>query len=941
MPPDVVYVKLDAATRHAWIVPEGMVVWAMARAQHPGRTDSWRSEDARRMIALCRSMIDADLAGESPSPSARDARRDPQGRLLVDSHGFDRLLDGGLAGPAAALLPPAVAQAMTARLCALSRTPLRRLVVTLAADLERGDNGDNDNDGNNNNSREKGLARSGAGGDDETQRRDAVAAFVRARCVRGAESCSADTLYRAFVAWAATAAAGQRTIHRPDFWRAIAVHAAHAFDVGGGGAHIVSGLALSHRDQSPRSRTPTASPRRSTTDALAAHPPSPHAKRRSPLGNPRSLGATKGQRGERRDDDPDDGDDGGDDTEDDETEPAERRPLAAGACHGDGERTERAGGPSTSAPQSSRVRYDVDGYLAAIDLLHDATGMWDMPTAKTVAGRIMYALRQRGWNFQKRRIGHGRATPLLRAVDVDAFLAAAARAAGAGDTALSIAHYAETDAYVQLMTCLGQKRDPLGRRTAAVHARDCIAACAVVESAAYQSTWPTAGPPPSTSPLTPTSHPPPGCAADTEAVVQPVATSSLPPVDGLTRRRLRQQNPSAVPPPLSSSSSSLLPSAQAPARPPVSSDSCAPSPPPSSPARALRTAVPTKRSPAVSSPARRVRRRIVPSSSSDDDHHNDHDHADDKDRQQDRGSGANAKTDPRGRGETRNGGDDDDDETRGAPPRVADTKDHTQQQQQCVRPTHGDPTDDEAVDQHRDADPARGVSRPLDGPQAHPSHVCRESDANTLERTVCGHAVPATKEDALAQEARYNGMLVDEMASCATADLTLCVWNRRAGLWRLVLAVRPGSDRQRPWRIVADHRTPPALAPLPTTFAATPPLPTDVRWIEWSRLRSLAIDLLTTSPHTVLAVDADCEPPGDDPDARAVTVASSWLFVVCRAWASGRWPSGDVAVPALALRMAEVAAADPGGPHAAEAIAVAQACVRRLRDGRPPCAASV
>lgn len=138
MPPDVVYVKLDAATRHAWIVPEGMVVWAMARAEHPGRTDAWRPEDVRRMVALCRSMIDADLAGENPSPLARGAHHDPQGRLLVDSYGFDRLLDGGLAGPAATLLPSAVAQAMTARIRALSRTPLRRLVMTLATDLERG-----------------------------------------------------------------------------------------------------------------------------------------------------------------------------------------------------------------------------------------------------------------------------------------------------------------------------------------------------------------------------------------------------------------------------------------------------------------------------------------------------------------------------------------------------------------------------------------------------------------------------------------------------------------------------------------------------------------------------------------------------------------------------------------------------------------------------------
>lgn len=925
MPPDVVYVKLDAAARHAWIVPEGMVVWAMARAQHPGRTDSWRPEDARRMIALCRSMIDADLAGESPSPSARDARRDPQGRLLVDSHGFDRLLDGGLAGPAAALLPPAVAQSMTARLCALSRTPLRRLVVTLAMDLER-DAGGNNNDDSGDNGRHRGPT-CGSAADDETRRRDAVATFVRTRCVRGAESCSADTLYRAFVAWAAAGAPGQRTIHRSDFWRAIAVHAAHAFDVGGG-AHIVSGLVLSHRDQAPRSRTPTASPRRSATDTIAAHPPSPHAKRRSPLAKRRPPVATGGRQGERRDHVPGDGDDG-DDTEDDEAEPVERRSLVGGARHGNGK---RAVGALTGASRPSRVRYDADGYLAAIDLLHDATGLWDAPTAKTVAGRIMYALRQRGWNFQKRRIGVGRATPLLRAVDVDAFLTAAARAAGAGDTALSIAHYAETDAYLRLMACLGQQRDPLGRRAAAVHARDCIAACAVIES--------TAEPPPS-SPLPPTPRPPPGCAVDTKAVAQSVAASGLPPLDGLTRQRLRQQSPTAIPPPLSPS-----PFAQAPDQ---TSGPRAPSPSPSSPARVVRAVVPAKRSPAVSSSARRVRRRIVPSSSDDDDKNDDSDdhtgrddHGDDKHGQRDRESGADAKPDPRGCGQNRidnhdpcgdDDEDDDDDETRGASPRAADAKDHIQRHQRCVPLTHVDHMDDEAVDQHRDPDPDHGVGRPLGGPRAHSSHVRCESGANTLEPTVCGYASPATKEDALAQEARYNGMLVDEMASCATADLALCLWNRRADLWRLVLAVRPGSDRQRPWRIIADHRAPPASAPSASTFAAASSLPTDVRWMEWSRVRSLAIDLLTMSPHTVLAVDADCEPPGDGPDARAVTVASSWLFVVCRAWALGRWPSSDVAVPALALRMAEVAAADPGGPHAAEAIAIAQACVRRLRDG--------
>ncbi|QBZ81078.1 hypothetical protein pclt_cds_484 [Pandoravirus celtis] len=506
MPPDVVYVKLDAATRHAWIVPEGMVVWAMARAEHPGRTDAWRPEDVRRMVALCRSMIDADLAGENPSPLARGAHHDPQGRLLVDSYGFDRLLDGGLAGPAATLLPSAVAQAMTARIRALSRTPLRRLVMTLATDLERGD---------------------GNGGpcdtvDDETLRRSAVGAFVQDRCVRGAESCSADTLYRAFVAWASTTTttiAGHRPIQRPDFWRAIAVHAAHAFDVGGG-AHIVSGLTLSHRTQQPRSHDPAASTRRLSVDADATDQQPPRLGSGSGRDGRSPGHENKREKGQQRDKD---GVKGGPD----------RRPLLRGAHH-DGSETKGSTGARSPRPTSAvarkslppKVRYDTSGYLAAIDLLYDAMGIWDVATAKTAAGRIMYALRQRGWNFEKRRIGPGRATPLLRAVDVDAFLAASADIAGAGDAALSIAHYAETDAYVQLMTCLGQKRDPLGRRTAAVHARECIAAC-VAASEAPVVDHPSPSSSSSTSPVQRRCHP----------LLCPISQWATSPAQRLYRRR--------------------------------------------------------------------------------------------------------------------------------------------------------------------------------------------------------------------------------------------------------------------------------------------------------------------------------------------------------------------------------------------------------------------
>ncbi|AGO84269.1 hypothetical protein psal_cds_487 [Pandoravirus salinus] len=918
MPPDVVYVKLDAATRHAWIVPEGMVVWAMARAEYPGRTDAWRPGDVQRMIALCRSMIDADLAGESPSPLARGAHHDPQGRLLVDSYGFDRLLDGGLAGPAATLLPSSTAHAITARIHALSRTPLRRLVVTLAADLEH--DGDDD---------------------DETLWRDTVGTFVRARCVRGTESCSADTLYRAFVAWASTAApaAGRRPLQRSGFWRTIALYAAHAFDVAGG-AHVVSGLVLSHE------------PLSSGRERLASPRPRPAAVAgRSPRLSPKPARA-----------DPSAGCASKTEKKQDTTNsvPTKSRAddhgrLSVGRAKGDaakspetstGARAKDTGTAVARGPSHS-VRYDTSGYVAAIDLLHDAMGAQDAHTAKTIAGRIMYALRQRGWTFDKRRVGPGRATPLLRAVDVDAFLAASADIVGAGSAALSIAHYAETDAYVRLMTLLGQKRDPLGRRTAAVHARDSIAACVAAASATDQglvspalsllsSSSSTSSSSSSSSSGRPQPRIPLGVQtmADTASPTSSTS-SSLSPVDSLTRRRLRQQNPSAhlLPRPASLVAQSPSLSDTTPSHSSSSLSS-------SSPEKAVQTRVPGKRPRAATTPPRRVRRRIVPSTSDDDD---DEDVNTQEDKQKDGDCDASDSVghdasrhcdDNDDNGGDRGGGNDNTtgsgSKETGAPkePLSDAIQEYPYRQRPRLLSTQGDAVaNDGSAGAHREDTPHSAV-RPFDEPRPpiDGRHAAEKAGPiQAMDR--CPVANGITDEDALAQEARHNGALVDEMAARATSDLALCVWNRRAGLWRLVLAVRPGSDRQRPWRIIADHRT-----GSPQTSLAPSTAPTNVRWIEWSSVRSFVVDLVTTSAHTVLAVDADCEPPGDDPDVATVDVTSSWLFVVCRAWASGRWPTHAVAVPALALRMAEVAAADPDGTHAAEAVAIARACARRLRE---------
>lgn len=329
--------------------------------------------------------------------------------------------------------------------------------------------------------------------------------------------------------------------------------------------------------------------------------------------------------------------------------------------------------------------------------------------------------------------------------------------------------------------------------------------------------------------------------------------------------------------------------------------------------------VPAKRSPTEPSHTRRVRRRIVPSSSDDDDEENEQ-----KNRSPDASADAVHESarhkDGDGNGDNKEGN-----ESR----RVAsvDTEGHRQKQQ---RQHHTRPIRDDLMDDDKGRKRQEGMRQdddcPLDDPVSCAA-MCRETTMAAPEQAARSHTDPAMDEDAFTPEIHYNSTLVDEMAARATTDHALCVWNRRAGLWRLVLAARPGSDRRRPWRIVADHRMGSQQPPTLSSGAQT-----DVRWIEWSSVRSLAVDLLTTSAHTVLAVDADCEPPGDDPEAKAVTVASSWLFAVCRAWASGQWPSRDVAVPALALRMAEVAAADPDGPHATEAIAIAQACVQRLRE---------
>ncbi|WBR14682.1 hypothetical protein pkur_cds_508 [Pandoravirus kuranda] len=952
MPPDVVFVKLDAATRLAWIVPEGMVAWALARAQHPGRPDRAleHGDDVARLVATCRAMLDDELGGESPSPSARNPQRDPQGRLLIDSFGFERLLSGGLAGAAAAALPPTVAQALTARMRTLSRTPLRRLVTTLASDLEHGGVGRTPSMpsplGSSQRPKHNAAIRSPAAGknvrpkatvatrdttrpvvlecddtyhtrcsdgghgatcgdagddckggtddvavDDGEDRDDGhddhdddavVARFVRERCVRRGESCLADALYRSFVAWAPV---GARAMARPNFWRAIAAHAVHGFDVDGR-AHIVSGLSPSlnsivsskpRQDSFPRPRVTAIS----VSDATAAFIKSEPRHRRQPSGAKATLTGSA----------------------------ARTAPNAVVKAEPVDDDDEYSVEPMEGASGVSKeVRCDpATGYVAAIDLIFEAADVWGSPQGRKLASRLIYSLRQAGWNFDKRRIGPGRATPLVRAMDVDDFLNAAATFAGRDRAALTLARYSETESYMRLMTRMGQRRDPLGRRAAAIHAQACITA----RTAAADSV---ATPPPPTPTKTKTR---PLCGASQE----PISKST----QILLCRRNRNMGSDGVDAsgPQSMELSPRSPSSKR-AIDSINVNDC------------RRPSSRYRDHSAV--PERRVRRRISVSSSSDDDgDHNEGEGGSHAQHQRQSSQGYKEE----------------------AVARDANVRGRITQQDPCgTRPWHltmqsppastppqRQPTrthEGTTINPHTDT-----TDTPLASPLAARVHGARSSgDGNdnvvwhdehqSMQRQTPGvsHGVAIKAEPAddcvdaftasMPDEIAYNGSLVDDMAARVPPDSALCVWRRTAGVWRLLLAARPGPDRRRPWRLVGGSHAQNESAPKG-----------GVRWIEWSKVRLTAVDLFSTSPYTVLSVDPDCEPPGDDPDADSLNVVSSWLFVACREWATGRWTASDTVMSSLALRIAETAAADPDAPHATEAVAIAKACVRRLHKNHP------
>ncbi|AVK77080.1 hypothetical protein pmac_cds_392 [Pandoravirus macleodensis] len=926
MPPDVVFVKLDVATRRAWIVPEGMVVWALARAQHPGRADHAveQTNGVQRLVATCRAMLDAELGGEDPSPLARAPQRDPQGRLLVDSHGFERLLNGGLVGAAAAALPPAVAQSLTARIHTLSRTPLRRLVTTLASDLEGGSRRDPhespletppshrpksipstavttrisgslsssssnimrdgvgartvmmiecDNDGadrrhvtrdgkGGNNSRDDSGGGGGGAGDDDGTNDDAIVSrFVRERCVRRGESCLADALYRSFVTWAPVNA---RTMARTDFWRAIAAHAVHGFDVDGR-THIVSGLSVPLN-----------------TIAASPHPRQDHL--------PRVVHVASAVAGVVK------------------NEPRRRLPSGDANAISEGSLTHATSNIVKAEPVdedssadhteefeggvAKEVRCDpVTGFVAAIDLIFEAADVWGSPQGRKLAARIIYSMRQAGWNFEKRRVGPGRATPLVRAVDVDDFLNAAATFAGRDRAALALARYRETASYRRLMTRMGQHRDPLGRRAAAVHAYECIA----THAAAADTPTPTS------------------IEAKPPSDVVPQDSASSKSTQSLLRRRSRMDRLDArtthlpLPPSLSKRATTNLPD----------DNDC--------------------RGDDSAASERRVRRRISVSSDEEENNNN-------KQRQQQQ---QNRPREDRGEEE--------EDAIKDANARRRDAHDdghvshpttaHSRSQffspgqhrsprlctEADTRPqppirTRALPSKTPATTTVKDDSP-----RGRDNAARHYGHAFEQTQTTTT--TWHGVAVKAEPADGsvdpllvtMSDEAVYNGRLVDDMAARVAPGSALCVWRRAAGVWHLLLAARPGSDRRRPWRLVGgSHANESSSAPKG-----------DVRWIEWSKVRLTAVDLFSTSPYTVLSIDAECEPPGDDPDAESIGVASSWLFVACREWAAGRWVASDAVMSTLALRIAETAAADPDAPHAREAVAIAKACVRRLHQNHP------
>jgi hypothetical protein len=944
MPRNAVYVKFDATTRRAHIILQDMVTWALAHVQFPGRVDGWSPDDVRHMTMVSRSIVNkCATKGVAAAQPGLDPCCDADERFVVGVRDFDRLMDGELGEAANAMLPSRFAQAFAARIRTLSQSPLRRRVLALATDLERVEHGD---------------AR------DEIQRHtaDTIDAFVRERCVRGSSGCLADTLYRAFIAWASTAVApadktttvaGRGTLLQRDFWRAISAYGAHAVEMTDK-VHIVTDIALSHGRLNTLSHAPLLRPRpRSSSlsgvaftssvqtslvkDKTALSSSRPSLRGSCPTSNgPESPSATddvnsnertrrtavlpsppptlsrqgrKDQasnvilepeqhkkppetqvKADRFDSIPAESINA--EYPDSPTMMTPQRALSSESNH-------RVGSPRLSPAHSlHNVRHDPAGHVAAIDLLYQATGLWGASHGKPTVHRILNILRHRGWTFEKRRIGTGRATPLLRAADIDGFLAASAEIAPIGDVAISIASYPDTDDYTRLMNLLGHERDPLGRRAAAVHARDSIAIHAAAESQ-HRGVCLT---------LDRADDDDDDSDDDDDHTNDDHTDSDSDRADGERVRKSLQPTPRMpydcalsgdhrrvdTDTPALRQGSDVRPDAIRRPAPRVDGAATALD-------RLLTTTIDlprgTKRLREPSTVARRTRRR--------------------------RGSTAtNTASDPRRSSDRdRDDGDGDD-----GSDTAIDTGDKAkgQRARQMTPKTSRKVYDRDGSNADRHLKHRAKESTPDTVPEIviPPQAVRPDERPVSAVETTASTVASDTVVESLLDEPQHNGALVDALAERAGPGLAFCIWRHARGLWHLVLAARPGVNRHRPWRVLADHRAPDGNVEMAAA---------GIQWIEWSKVRSVAIDLLADDPQAVLSVDADCEPPGNDPSTGAISVSGTWLFEACRAWLSGHPRPSPAIVPRLALRVAKVAEADPEGPHAAKAIYLARACMDRLR----------
>jgi hypothetical protein len=131
-------------------------------------------------------------------------------------------------------------------------------------------------------------------------------------------------------------------------------------------------------------------------------------------------------------------------------------------------------------------------------------------------------------------------------------------------------------------------------------------------------------------------------------------------------------------------------------------------------------------------------------------------------------------------------------------------------------------------------------------------------------------------------EQRCNGKLVEFVMDQSRPNIPACAWHRVDNRWRLVLAVRPGRDAARPWRIVHDDRN---------GGDATPAR--DV-WVDRDHVRATLMDLVAL-PQTVLSLDADAEPPAPG-DPSSIDFSRSWLMCASRHYAKRSKPArGDAA----------------------------------------------